>query len=474
MSARADELFLEHQSSIHKRTDRMFAVLMAIQYVAGIVAALWLSPRSWSGDQSAIHMHVVAAVVLGAIILSLPIALAVLLPGRPLTRHVIAVAQMLDSALLIHLTGGRIETHFHIFGSLAFLAFYRDWRVLISASAIVTLDHILRGVYWPQSVYGGLTVSQFRWIEHAGWVIFEDIFIALGCRQSIQEMREIARTRAYIEQVAQERGEYITTLQKTREQLNDALEAKTAFMSICGHELKTPLTSLSLQTQLTQRAIKRNSSAPLPPEKVSAMMEKTDSQIKRLLRLVEDMLDQSRIQLGKLKLQTESVNLGPLVEEVIERYQTQAEAAGCPIWYEAAEPLIGQWDRFRIEQVVTNLISNAIKYGGGRPIEITLSRQADKALISVRDHGPGIAKENHSKIFQQFERVSHSTHIAGLGLGLYIAKNIVEQHRGEIRLESEPGQGSCFTVILPLDHAASDAPQASTAEARSISCDQAL
>ena len=450
MKARADELFKQHQDAIYRRTDRMFAILMAIEYVAGIVAALVISPRTWSGDQSSVHIHVLAAAGLGGIILSLPIALALLIPGRTVTRHVIAVAQMLDSALLIHLTGGRIETHFHVFGSLAFLAFYRDWRVLVSASVVVAGDHYFRGVYWPQSVYGILSPSSLRWLEHTGWVIFEDIFIVLGCRQSIQEMREIAEKRAYAEQIAEERAGNIAALQDTKLKLNGALEAKNAFLSVCGHELKTPLTSLSLQTQLTQRAIKAGNEALLAPERVSKMVNQTDSQIKRLLRLVDDMLDHSRIQMNKLQLQPESVELATLIKEVVERYQPQAEAAGCSIWIENGVSLVGLWDRFRIEQVVTNLISNAIKYGAGKPIEISLSEQESVALISIRDHGIGISKENHSKVFQQFERVSSSNHISGLGLGLYITKNIVEQHGGKICLESEPGHGSRFIVMLPL------------------------
>lgn len=124
MKSLAETLFENHQNAIYRRTDRMFAVLMAIEYIAGIVAALVISPRTWIGDQSTIHIHVLFAVFLGAIILGFPIALTIWFPGRTITRHVVAIGQMLDSALLIHLTGGRVETHFHIFGSLAFLAFY--------------------------------------------------------------------------------------------------------------------------------------------------------------------------------------------------------------------------------------------------------------------------------------------------------------------------------------------------------------
>ena len=141
---------------------------------AGIVFALWVSPLTWEGADSSTHLHVWAAVLLGGIISLFPALLGWLRPGLPSTRYTIAVAQMLMGALLIHLTGGRIETHFHVFGSLAFLAFYRDWRVLIPATIVVALDHMLRGMFWPQSVYGVLVASQWRWLEHAAWVVFED------------------------------------------------------------------------------------------------------------------------------------------------------------------------------------------------------------------------------------------------------------------------------------------------------------
>jgi two-component system, sensor histidine kinase and response regulator len=202
---RADELFHEHQQQIYRRTDRMFAVLMVIQWVASIAAALWISPRTWSGSSSQLHIHVWAAIFLGGTITAAPVVLARWYSGQVLTRHVIAVAQMLTSALLIHLTGGRIETHFHVFGSLAFLAFYRDWRVLITATLVVAVDHFLRGVFWPESVYGVHWVTGMLWtplwrsLEHAGWVIFEDIILVRWCIQGIREMREVAAQTAELE-----------------------------------------------------------------------------------------------------------------------------------------------------------------------------------------------------------------------------------------------------------------------------------
>lgn len=196
---RAEELFQQHRQQIFVDTDKLFARLMLFQWVACIVIALLVSPRTWQGDASSIHTHVWAAIVVGGAITLFPVWLTRVWPGAALTRHVIAVAQMLMSALLISLTGGRIETHFHVFGSLVILSFYRDWRVLIPATLVVALDHFLRGIYWPYSVYGVLTASPWRSIEHAGWVVFEDVFLVISCLRSISEMRFIANRTAALE-----------------------------------------------------------------------------------------------------------------------------------------------------------------------------------------------------------------------------------------------------------------------------------
>jgi serine phosphatase RsbU (regulator of sigma subunit) len=196
---RANELFVAQDDAHKRRVGRVFAVLMGVQWIFGIVVAVFLSPYAWEGKTRVIHVHVPIAVIFGAILSSLPIALVLTQPSRPITRHVIAVAQILWAALLIHLTGGRVESHFHIFGSLAFLAFYRDWKVLIPATIVVAADHLLRQIFWPESVYGILTPESWRFAEHAFWVVFEDVFLVISCVAGAKEMRELARERAKAE-----------------------------------------------------------------------------------------------------------------------------------------------------------------------------------------------------------------------------------------------------------------------------------
>jgi two-component system, NtrC family, sensor kinase len=192
----ASELFQKHQLAIHKQADHVFAILMPLQWLAGILAAFFVSPLTWYGVESRVHIHVWAAIFLGGTITLLPMLLVIKHPGTRITRNVVAISQMLMTGLLIHLSGGRIETHFHVFGSLAFLAFYRDWRVLVPATLVTALDHLLRGWFYPMSMYGVLTGGEWRWIEHACWVIFIDIFLIASCHRSAKEMWDIAQSTA--------------------------------------------------------------------------------------------------------------------------------------------------------------------------------------------------------------------------------------------------------------------------------------
>jgi two-component system, sensor histidine kinase and response regulator len=234
LQTRTAKLAEQAGTKIYRQTDRMFAGLLLFQWVAGLAVARWISPYTWQGAQSQAHAHVWAASLLGGAILSLPLWLAFNRAGTRLTRHVIAVAQMLSSALLIHLSGGRIETHFHVFGSLAFLSFYRDWRVILTGTVVVAADHFLRGLYWPESAYGLVTGAEWRWLEHAGWVVFIDIFLVYSCVRSRKEMWEIAERQAKLEEtnatIEQTVSERTSDLQKRTSELQTVCEQKNAIV----------------------------------------------------------------------------------------------------------------------------------------------------------------------------------------------------------------------------------------------------
>src|SRR5688572_6790770 len=186
-------LFTAYERKVYTQANRLFWWLLISQWVFSLFLALVWSPLRWTGTASTIHPHVIAAVGLGGLLVSLPLALLHWLPHHAMTRHSVAVAQVGFSALLIHLTGGRLETHFHVFGSLAFLALYRDWRVLVTATLVVSVDHLLRGLWYPESVYGVPHANLWRTLEHAGWLLFETAVLAWGCLVSRREMWEICR-----------------------------------------------------------------------------------------------------------------------------------------------------------------------------------------------------------------------------------------------------------------------------------------
>lgn len=239
-------------------------------------------------------------------------------------------------------------------------------------------------------------------------------------------------------------------LKKTQGELEQAVQIRDEFMSIASHELKTPLTSLSLQSQLRIRSLRKGDLTAFTAERLTKMFEADEKQIERITHLIDDMLDISRISTGKLSMDLERFDLCELVRDLVERSSEQFIAAGCPVKIEACESAVGSWDRFRIEQVVMNLLTNSMRYGAGKPILIQVTTANLGAQIVVRDQGRGIAEENFERIFERFERAILGNEISGLGLGLYIVKQILEAHHGSVRVESKLGQGSTFIVELPL------------------------
>jgi PAS domain S-box-containing protein len=199
MRARGLEIYRQRLSQIQTDTDRVFFWLLLIQWAIAIVIAIVVSPYAWSGRTRSLHLHVEIAVFGGALLNALPLLLIVRYPGRSSTRQVAAVTQMLWSAMFVHLTGGRIETHFHIFGSIAFLSFYRDPKIILTATAVVAADHLLLGAFWPESVYGIANPEWWRFIEHATWVVFEDVVLLVGIKRALREKRLLSDREAALE-----------------------------------------------------------------------------------------------------------------------------------------------------------------------------------------------------------------------------------------------------------------------------------
>lgn len=237
---------------------------------------------------------------------------------------------------------------------------------------------------------------------------------------------------------------------QTELDLKKAVSSRDDFLSIASHELKTPLTSLKLQIQSAARKLSKNSLTDFNPENMKVLFTKNTLQIDRLVRLVDDMLDLSRIQSGKLSYNLTYMNLRDLITDMVASFKEQFENAGCSLRLDKNEDLWGIFDRDRIEQVLTNLLTNALKYGDKKPVTVSACKQNKSALINIIDQGIGISPENYNKVFLRFERIISANEVSGLGIGLYISKQIIEAHNGKITVTSKLKHGSKFTVELPL------------------------
>ncbi|ATE77557.1 hybrid sensor histidine kinase/response regulator [Pseudomonas frederiksbergensis] len=253
-----------------------------------------------------------------------------------------------------------------------------------------------------------------------------------------------------LEQSRREQGALLEQLQNTQKELKQAVRMRDDFMSIVAHEVRTPLNGLILETQLRKMHLARDNAAAFTLDKMHAMVERDERQIKSLIRLIEDMLDVSRIRTGKLSIRPTRFDLVQLVHNLLQNFAPQVEAAESSVSLIADQPVMGDWDEFRIEQVICNLLTNALRYGAKSAIDVRVYNHHGQARVEVQDRGIGIGVENQQRIFQQFERVSTRAVVAGLGLGLFISQQIVAAHGGSITVESRIGEGALFRVCLPL------------------------
>ena len=234
-----------------------------------------------------------------------------------------------------------------------------------------------------------------------------------------------------------------------RSEAETALGIRDEFVSIAGHELRHPLTALKMRLHLLITALQTGVKDTLSHELAHKMAQKADVEVDRFGKLIDTLVNTSHIQSGRLKLEYSRFDLNETVRESVERFAPELKNAGCEVILNLGAPVEGEWDSLRVEQVLMNLLSNGIKYAPGKPITISVTAEIDKVWIRFTDQGPGIAAQDQERIFQRFERAQVKNAVSGLGLGLYVVRQIIDTHGGSIFVKSELGRGATFNVCLP-------------------------
>jgi signal transduction histidine kinase/DNA-binding response OmpR family regulator/HPt (histidine-containing phosphotransfer) domain-containing protein len=451
--ARTRELYGEHDAAVTQRTDRMFAALLGAQWLVAIVLSLVVSPYAWEGSQRSVHLHVWAAVVLGGLLSAPPIAMVLLKPGSAITRHMIAVGQAGFSGLFIHLTGGRIETHFHVFGSLAFLACYRDWRVLITASVVTAVDHVARGLLDPMTMYGVALPTLVRSLEHVGWVLFEDVFLVASCVRGQREMWEIAARQATTEAVTEQHARSVEAVEREGALLAIATEAsrsKSEFLANMSHEIRTPMTAVIGYADLL-----------LDPSITASDRLNHVQTIRRngehLVSLINDILDLSKIEAGKMTVESVPCSPSQIIVDVCSLMRVRAKDKGLDFEVEFQTPIPATIvsDPTRLRQTLLNLVGNAIKFTNRGSVRILARCDAPgtsspELTLEIADTGVGLTREQQSRLFRPFEQADNSTtrKYGGTGLGLVICQRLTQMMGGDITVESLSGRGSSFVMTV--------------------------
>ena len=503
-----DEIYRKNLRAVRVKTSQLFQWLLVAEWALAVILALTISPFSYDGDVRSLHIHVKIAFLLGGALNALPLALLRLRPDWWLTRHTVAAVQMLWSGLLIHITGGRIETHFHIFGSLAFIAFYCDWTLLATATVVVAADHLARGLLWPESIYGIQNPEWWRFLEHAGWVVFEDVFLALGCFNALKAMAivadreaDLATVNADIEgQVELRTAELLTANTSLATQMKlqllmeaelrqaQKLESVGRLASGVAHEINTPVQFVNDSIHFVRDAVAdlfgvikkldivRHSVLDGKPSKDAAddAGEAQDSaDMAYLLENVPKALERSIDGLSRVATIVRSMKefAHPDTKEMTTidfNHALESTLIIAKNEYRYVAELdveLGEFPMLRchlgdLNQAVLNIVVNAAHAIGdavkgtddkGR-IPVKTRQEGKDVILSIADSGGGIPEHVRDKIFDPFFTTKEVG--KGTGQGLAIARSVVvEKHKGELRFETELGKGTTFYIRLPIEGA---------------------
>lgn len=258
-----------------------------------------------------------------------------------------------------------------------------------------------------------------------------------------------------LQQARREQDALVERLREAQVQLERAVRMRDDFVSAVSHELRTPLHTLFLEVQMRRVHLGRGDSDAFSPRNLEAMVQREERQIQSMVRVIDDMIDVSRVRKQGLAIRRSHVRLKTLVERAADTVAHQANEAGVALSLSLPADLMGDWDEFRIEQALTNLLDNAVRHGGGPTVQVRASARTGEGgvagvTVEIEDHGPGIAEADQERIFEQFERAVGERRTPGMGLGLFIARQIARAHGGELSVRSQPGHGAVFSLWLPL------------------------
>lgn len=262
---------------------------------------------------------------------------------------------------------------------------------------------------------------------------------------------DLYKQKQEVRQMVEQRDATVRELDAVRQELEHTLKVRDQFMSMVAHELRTPLNTLYLEAQMRKLQLERGNMDHFAPDQLERMVARDTRQIHAMVRLINDMLDISRIRSGKLSIRPARVDLEALLQRVVGDLAHQASDMHSELRLAIVQPVAGCWDEFRIEQVIVNLITNALRYGGGKPVDVRLHADSENARIEVIDEGDGIPEDMLPKIFDPFERGKVDNVPAGLGLGLYISRQLAEAHGGTLTVRSKLHEGTTFIFTLPRE-----------------------
>jgi signal transduction histidine kinase len=362
-------------------------------------------------------------------------------PGSRAVRATVASLGLLTaSSMLVHLSSGLIEMHFHFFVMIALVTLYQSWAPFLIAIGYVVLHHGGLGVMVPTAVYNHPDAWENPW----KWAGIHAVFVAGASVAGLMNWRLEEAARAAISRAQAD----ATREQAAREQAEASVRDRDQFLSVASHELLTPITGLNLYAQLLRR--EHGSGDGLARTEEFPGLEVLERQTQKLHRLVSQLLDVTRIESGHLRLDRATVDLVPIVADVAAL--ARARDSRRTVHVQAPAQLFGRVDSLRLEQVLTNLVDNALKYSPtDAPVEISLDETPDGSVrFAIADRGPGVPASLRRSIFDRFYRADEAQRVGGVGLGLFVSREIVQLHEGQIEVEDRPGGGARFVVTLPV------------------------